>query len=226
MILKFMKNINNENNKINKTIPLFIIFLFVLLNIVVIFNFYFKENNKKNILRLHVVANSNSIEDQLTKLKVYQNISDYINNNLKNNDISSIEANIKNDYEKILTISNNILKENNKDYLTTLEVGKIYYDEKQSILIDMEKGTYDSVKVVLGNGEGKNIWSLISPNKENLEKIQALNTIIPNLDKVYTSNENIIKDNNITYDLKIIEFIENLKNNIENKMTGNIFLPV
>lgn len=215
MIKKIFEKLNNENSNINKSIPLFIIFLFIILNITIIFNLYSKENEKKDLLRLHVVANSNSLDDQITKLKVYENIEKYLNNTVTSNvsNTSDIKEIISNDFENILEISNNTLKENKKNYSSTMEVGKIYYDEKQSVLLDMNEGTYNSVKIVLGNGEGKNIWTLISPSKENLEKIEDLNTILPGINKIYLDDEELENNKNFEYDFKIIDIIQSLKEN-------------
>ena len=122
MIKKISEKLNNENSNINKSMPLFIIFLFIILNITIIFNLYSKENEKKDLLRLHVVANSNSLDDQITKLKVYENIEKYLNNTVTSNvsNTSDIKEIISNDFENILEISNNILKENKKNYSSTV----------------------------------------------------------------------------------------------------------
>jgi hypothetical protein len=42
-------------------------------------------------------------------------------------------------------------------------IGKISYDEKEKDNIYMSSGIYDSIKIVIGNGNGANWWSLIYP---------------------------------------------------------------
>ena len=56
------------------------IFSFILLNTLVAFNIYKTKFISKDIFRLHVVANSNSIEDQIIKLKAESKIKEYISN--------------------------------------------------------------------------------------------------------------------------------------------------
>ena len=77
-----IKTFFNRHIKFNRNIliPSFIIFLFILLNTLIVLNIYTKETekNKSNVLRLHVIANSNLVEDQIIKLKVYENITEYI----------------------------------------------------------------------------------------------------------------------------------------------------
>jgi hypothetical protein len=74
-----------------------------------------------------------------------------------------------------------------------MNVGKIKYTEKENLNLDMESGVYDSVQIVLGKGEGKNFWTLISPNEENLNKIKEFNTILPGIKNIF--NDTSILDN-------------------------------
>lgn len=204
---------NNIENNINRLLPFFIILLFIILNVTIIFNLYTKQTEKSDILRLHVVANSNSIKDQITKLKVYENVNNYISNITKDKNLTKedIIEDIQNNAQDIITISNNVLKENNQTYSSSLNIGKIKYEKKQSMLIDMEKGTYDSIQIVLGNGNGKNIWSLIAPSKENIQSLKNLDTILPGINSLYTSKTSE-KDTPKSYDIKIFEIINKIKN--------------
>ena len=85
------------------------------------------------------------------------------------------------------------------------------YEEKQSILSDMPSGTYDSVKLILGKGDGKNIWSLVFPNEENIQNLKNYETILPGISSIYDNNQLIKKD--ITYSIKIVEVFNNFFNN-------------
>ena len=210
MLKKINENLSNHNSKINKLLPFFVILLFIILNLTLIINLYNNNVNKENLLRLHVVANSNSIEDQITKLKVYEKVNNYINNINKNiYDNSNVMSNIENNVQDILNISNKTIKDNNLNYQASLNLGKINYDEKKSILINMEEGTYNSVQIILGEGNGQNIWSLIAPNKENLENLENLNTILPGINSLNDCTLNS-KDIKITYEFKILEIFNNL----------------
>lgn len=215
----------NKHIKFNRNIliPSFIIFLFILLNTLIVLNIYTKETekNNSNILRLHVIANSNLVEDQIIKLKVYENITEYIKKlELENNIYSKDEiiSKVKENISDILTISDDTISKNNLSYRTSVNIGKMYYDKKQSVLLDMDKGNYDSIKIILGAGNGKNIWTLISPSEENLKNISNLNTIIPGIDKLYndnnTNNPNDEKEKKIDYSIKIFEIYKNLKSKL------------
>lgn len=220
-----IKTFFNRHIKFNRNIliPSFIIFLFILLNTLIVLNIYTKETekNNSNILRLHVIANSNLVEDQILKLKVYENITEYIKNlELENNIYSKDEiiSKVKENISDILTISDDTISKNNLKYRTSVNIGKMYYDKRQSVLLDMDKGNYDSIKIILGAGNGKNIWTLISPSEDKLKNISNLNTIIPGIDKIYndnnTNNQTDEKEEKIDYSIKIFEIYKNLKSKL------------
>lgn len=82
-----------------KHITFFIaIFSFILLNTLVAFNIYKTKFISKDIFRLHVVANSNSIEDQIIKLKAESKIKEYISN-FNINDKNELKNEIKKNKE-------------------------------------------------------------------------------------------------------------------------------
>lgn len=168
-----------------KNITLFIaIFSFIILNTIIGFKIFKTQYISKDILRLHVVANSNSIDDQITKLKVESKLNDYISSISYKNKEELIEK-LKSNKDNILKLSDSTLKENNKIYTSKLKIGKISYDKKQSMTLDMYAGTYDSICLVLGDGAGKNIWSIIFPNEQTIDKIKELDTILPGISSIY-----------------------------------------
>src|SRR5574344_1261120 len=153
-----------------KIIILSVIFSFILLNTILCFNILKVNFISKDIVRFHVIANSNSIEDQIIKLKV------------------------KNNENKILQISNKTIKDSNKEYSSTLKVGKIKYDKKDDMLISMNKGTYDSACITIGEGNGKNIWSIIFPDKDTINNLKQLETIMPGISEIYDEDDNYISN--------------------------------
>ena len=132
-----IEKLNNENNILNKYIlPFFILLLFILLNTVIVFNFHSKNKEKKDILRLHIVANSDTIEDQIIKLKVENHIQDYINEQTKFENIQTKKELINNvtlNSNNLLNEIDNILYENNVYYKSIINVGKIKYEVSRKV---------------------------------------------------------------------------------------------
>lgn len=189
-------------NKQKYLVVLFALFSFIILNCLITYTIYNSKQKNNDIFRLHIVANSNSVTDQLVKLKVNENIQNYISTlNLDNLDNEKVIDILKNNSDNILEIANTTLEKNNKEYTANLQIGKILYEEKDSTLIHMQKGVYNSAKIILGSGSGKNIWSFISPNKENISKIKKYETIMPGISNIYNENEQI------NYSSKILELL-------------------
>lgn len=170
-----------------------VIFSFILLNTLVAFNIYKTKFISKDIFRLHVVANSNSIEDQIIKLKAESKIKEYISSFNINNK-NELKNEIEKNKDEILQIANSTIYKNDKNYTSSIKIGKISYDKKDNMQTQMYSGTYDSASVILGSGDGKNIWSIIFPNDKTIEKIKELDTIIPGISNIYNHDEKIETD--------------------------------
>ena len=182
------------------------IFSFILLNTLVAFNIYKTKFISKDIFRLHVVANSNSIEDQIIKLKAESKIKEYISNFNINNK-NELKNEIEKNKDEILQIANNTICENDNKYTSSIKIGKISYDKKDNMQTQMYSGTYDSASVILGSGNGKNIWSIIFPNDSTIEKIKELDTIIPGISNIYNHDEEIETDDKQINSL-ILDFLK------------------
>ena len=114
---------------------------------------------------MHVVANSDSIDDQILKLNVSKQVDKYIKSITKNcitkqEYINTISKNIY----SILTVANKTLQDYNSNYTVTAYMGKIKYDKKTKDGFFMNDGIYDSIKLIIGDGNGENWWSLLFPN--------------------------------------------------------------
>lgn len=183
-------------------------FCFIMLNVYITIKLLKSEETKDQLTRLHVVANSNSIQDQLVKLKIYESVNDYIKSlNIDNTASSKETLNIlEKNTNDIAKITNKVLNENNMDYSSSIDIGKIYYDKKDSIELTMPQGCYNSIRINLGNAEGKNIWSLIFPNEDSIKNISNLDSILPGISNIY-NNENVP---NKDYSFKILEILNEL----------------
>lgn len=191
----------------NKLHIFIFLFSFIVLNLYIGAKISKKINYQDNFIRLHVVANSNNISDQIEKLKISEKINQYINslNITKNTSKEEILATLNKNSNEILKIAND-----NSNYTSTLKIGKIQYEEKQSITYDMPSGTYNSVQLILGKGEGKNIWSFILPTEDCIENIKNFETILPGISDIYTTDTNLTEESEITYSIKIVEVLKSI----------------
>ena len=104
---------------------------FILLNINILYAIENTKNNLANYFRIHIVANSDTINDQMLKLKITDSITKYIKS--ITNGITEKEEYIKtiqNNIPSILNIANQIQKENGYNYPLIIHIGNIKYDDK------------------------------------------------------------------------------------------------
>lgn len=202
MIIKFLKRLS---------IPTYIfIFSLIILNTYIVLSIYNQKQISKNLFRFHIVANSNSVDDQITKLKINEDLKSYLDNISKNSSSKEeLEQNMKQGISSILNITNTELKKENKDYTAYAKIGNISYDEKINTYYDMPAGNYDSVQIVLGKGQGKNIFSLLFPNESDEQNLEALDSILPGISNIYGDN-NDNSDQNVQYSFKILELLNKL----------------
>lgn len=103
----------------------------------------------ENLLRLHVIANSNSERDQKIKLTVRDEI-------LKNTSQMS-------DKSKIDEVVNKTLADIGADYTGETSVIRRYVPAKEYKSIRLPEGVYNCINVVLGDGKGENWWCVAYP---------------------------------------------------------------
>ena len=122
-------------------------------------------NTKKeedNMLRVRVIANSNSKYDQEIKTIVSNNLKTKLYNLLKEED--SIETARKKISDNMSMLSNNV-KESLEgiDYSYTINYGYNYFPEKEYNGKTYKEGKYESLLVTLGSGKGNNWWCILFP---------------------------------------------------------------
>lgn len=119
---------------------------------------------KENVVRLHVIANSDSEEDQALKLQVRDKVIEYI-------DDLEIDAESAGAYVKKLCENINTVKEQLEDYLrgigseygVDVSVGESNFPAKSYGDIVLPAGKYNAVRVTIGAGEGRNWWCVMFP---------------------------------------------------------------
>lgn len=118
-----------------------------------------------SVFRLHVIANSNSNEDQALKYKVRDNLLNYMNNICKNC-TSKKEAIIlvSTHQEEFKEIALKTIKNEGYSYNVNIEIGNFEFPTKQYGDISLPAGLYDALKVEIGKAEGRNWWCVMFPS--------------------------------------------------------------
>ena len=197
--------------KIEISVLIAFIFSIVVSNLLIFFEKY--DKLKDGVIRVHILANSNSQDDQLLKYKIKDDISSKISvllKNIKNKDQAKkiILNNIN--YLKLFTKSK--IKNNGYDYDIDICLTKSYFTTRKYDGFVLPAGNYDAIKIIIGEGKGANWWCVAFP---------------PMCSPVYNDeekNKEILGSEQLEmitkpceYKFAIIEFIENIRNKIKNK---------
>jgi len=145
------------------TIIIILFFIYIFLSAKSYSRFIFDDLSDE-ILRLHIVANSNSAEDQYLKLKIRDNILNYLsiyssNFKNKNEEISFIN----NHQTEIYNIINNTISESGYSYSFSFKIDNCYFPTKNYGSITLPLGNYDCLNIKIGNANGENWWCVMFP---------------------------------------------------------------
>lgn len=119
---------------------------------------------KDSVFRLHVIANSDSEEDQNLKYVVRDNLLEYMNELCKDcsNKKEAIEiANLNRDEFK--RIAEETVKNEGFSYSVNVEIGEFDFPTKTYGDIALPAGLYDALKVEIGQAQGHNWWCVMFP---------------------------------------------------------------
>lgn len=117
-----------------------------------------------SVLRLHVVANSDSIEDQALKIKVKDEIVRFMQDEFREAKTEEEAVLIaKENRQEIKKIALKVIREEGFSYPVEVYVDKFEFPVKSYGNLVFPAGRYEAVKVVIGEGEGKNWWCVLFP---------------------------------------------------------------
>ncbi|MGN1348968.1 MAG: stage II sporulation protein R [Acutalibacteraceae bacterium] len=122
------------------------------------------DNIKENVLRLHVIANSDSEEDQKLKLAVRDAVlsagSPLFDGEVNTKNAAEIA---KSETEYLEQAAQAVIDEQGLDYGVKIEVGKSRFPTRVYEDVTLPAGEYTAVRVILGKGEGHNWWCVMFP---------------------------------------------------------------
>lgn len=200
--------------KIQKILLLFCV-LFLCVTICDVLPIHGEEKIYESIVRLHVLANSDSAEDQALKLKVRDAVLAYvsprvIDSKSRDEAISILQGELGN----INEIAARVVADEGYDYPVDVTLTLEEYPTRNYESMSFPSGEYVSLRVMLGNAEGQNWWCVLFPPlclsaaSEKASNEEAFIAVGLNSDqyKIITQTEDA------TYYLrfKFLEVIENI----------------
>lgn len=150
---------------------------------------YCQEGIAGEIIRLHVIADSDDEKDQLLKLKVKDTVVEDLRGKLENAEsIEEARSIISENLEELERLSDEVMEENGFTYKAHASLGQTVFPIKQYGDLIFPAGEYEALRIELGRAEGKNWWCVMFPTlcyvdetkqeitEENKEKFKEILT--------------------------------------------------
>lgn len=151
-----------------------------------------QEHLAGEVLRFHVLANSDSEEDQTLKLKVRDAVLDTMEAALpKGLDVEGTKEWARTHTDGIRAAAERTIRENGYDYPVSAAVTTSYFPDKTYGDVTFPAGNYTALRVEIGEAKGQNWWCVLYPN---LCFLDAVNAVVPEegkqkLEQVLTEEE-------------------------------------
>lgn len=165
------------------------------------------SNISENIVRLHILANSDSVEDQKLKLQVRDAILKHSRANFTK------KSDVKTKLDEYKEIAETVISEKGYDYPVEVEYGNFKFPTKEYNNIRLPAGNYDALRVKIGNADGQNWWCVMFPPlcfvDGTTDSVYAEEKLQSSLDKesydiITTSTQNGVFPFEVKF--KIVEF--------------------
>ncbi|HWR43262.1 stage II sporulation protein R [Sporomusa sp.] len=120
--------------------------------------------NRGDYVRLHILANSDSTEDQQLKLKVRDAVIAYLTPYVKEvSDAQEANEIIASHQENIVMVARKILGENGANYSVAVQMGTFEFPVRSYGSLVLPAGEYQAVRILLGQAAGQNWWCVLFP---------------------------------------------------------------
>ena len=170
----------------------------------------------KEVIRLHVVANSDSGEDQKLKLEVKEEILSLLREQMREDEtVTAAQQTIRDHLNEIEEAAGRYIRDMGYDYPVTAELGTCYFPVKEYGDLTFQAGEYKALKVNIGRSEGKNWWCVMYPA---LCFVDSTYQVVPETSKEQLKQNLTEEEYNslldggdgVSYSFKIVEWIQNL----------------
>lgn len=196
-----------------------ILVLFVLYTFICAFSYASTVSSDiaDSVFRLHIIANSDSDEDQDLKLLVRDNILSYMKD--ISSDVISKEKviSLMNEHlDEFYDIAINTIHDEGYDYDVNLKIGEFDFPTKTYGDISLPAGMYDALRVEIGKAEGHNWWCVMFPtlcfvdvSSGSLDDDSkgVLESSLNDEEYKLVSSDNF----GISFKFKILEFFDNIR---------------
>lgn len=118
----------------------------------------------QKMIRLHVIANSDSDADQALKLEVRDKVLDFTTTVLQRSaDMEDAQVRLRKELTRIETIAQREIAAQGYDYPVTAQLASAEFPLKEYDGFSLPAGEYMALRLVIGEGAGQNWWCVVYP---------------------------------------------------------------
>ena len=119
----------------------------------------------RKMIRLHVIANSDSDADQALKLKVRDKVLDFTTNVLQRSEnMEDAQRQLQDALGRIENIARREIVEQGYEYPVTAQLTSAEFPLKEYDGFSLPAGEYTALRLVIGEGAGQNWWCVLYPS--------------------------------------------------------------
>ncbi|MGG7059934.1 stage II sporulation protein R [Clostridium tertium] len=171
------------------------------------------EDIVNEIIRFHVIANSNSDEDQSLKLKVRDKVIEFVSSNLRDaKSLDEARQFLIDNKSDIESIAKAVVNENGYSYNVTSTLSRENFPDKVYGDVVFPQGEYEAYRILIGEAKGENWWCVMFPplcfvdgTKEVVDSKAVINTLESN--KESNKDSDRPTENKIKFKFKLFEIL-------------------
>ena len=124
-----------------------------------------RQTLSNDLIRLHVVANSDSEEDQTIKLRVRDAVTGYLQEKMSHiTDKDAAMAFLQQHIDRLTELANQVLTELGVSDRAEITLTKETFPTRQYDTFTLPAGVYESLRIRIGEAEGRNWWCVVFPS--------------------------------------------------------------
>lgn len=145
-----------------------------------------QEHLAQEVLRFHILANSDSESDQALKITVRDQVLDYLESEMpKDLDVKETRRWIRKNVDALEDLSRETVAENGYDYPVSAAVTTCWFPDKTYGDVTFPAGNYEALRIEIGDAQGHNWWCVLYPG---LCFLDAATMVVPEESKIKLQN--------------------------------------
>ena len=134
-----------------------------------------QQHLAEEVFRFHVLANSDSEEDQALKMKVKERVIAYMKEQLPEAESAEdTKAWARANLDSLEKVSKEVIRQNGYSYDARAEVAYCDFPDKTYGDVTFPAGEYEALRIEIGKGNGRNWWCVLYPNLCFVDSVHAV----------------------------------------------------